>query len=83
MDTELYKFMINKLYESGLSKRAFAEEHGIPHAWFIEFINPDKVFRPMQVKTKSLLMREFGIDSSMVDAYNNYVYDERRCQDGD
>lgn len=73
METELYNIMYNKLLESGLSKRKFCEHFGIPHSWFIEFMNPDKPFRPMQIKTMALLHNKFGIDMKTIKAYNNSI----------
>lgn len=71
MNTELYKQLLEILIDSGLSKRKFCEKYNIPHSWFIEFINPEKPFRPMQVKTISLIHKTFGIDIDVINAYND------------
>lgn len=77
METRLYDIIMDKLIDSGLSKRGFAELHNIPHAWFIEFTNPDKPFRPLQIKTQALLVRELGIDIKSLRDYNTWVIEQR------
>lgn len=73
MNTELYNILQEKLLDSELSKRAFCREYKIPHAWFIEFMNPEKRFRPLQVKTQGLLRNHLGISFEVTDAYNKAV----------
>ncbi len=77
METELYKTLNEMLLDSELSKRAFCKQHDIPHAWFIEFMNPTKPFRPLQVKTQGLLKNHLGIPIKMMIDYNNAIIKER------
>lgn len=77
METELYQTLLKLLLESGWSKRKFSENYNIPHAWFIEFMNPDKPFRPLRIKTISLLYNTFGIPYNVIDDYNKWVLKER------
>ena len=85
MNTELYKTLFDMLLKSGLSKRAFCEKHGIPRAWFIEFINPEKPFRPLLIQTQGLLLNQLGIPYKMTEEYNKVIKEERinrkeRCE---
>lgn len=77
MNTTVYKILEDKLIESGLSKREFAKKYNLSHAWFIEFMNLDKPFRPMQVKTMSALHHTFGINIEDIKEYNKWVLEER------
>lgn len=77
MDTKIYKLLNKELIKSGLSKRKFCEKFKIPHSWFIEFMNPEKPFRPMQVKTMSLLHYTFNFDIEVMEEYNKWVLEER------
>lgn len=77
MNTELYKMLNSLLLDSELSKRAFCKKHEIPHAWFIEFMNPSKPFRPLQVKTQGLLKNHLNIPIKVMNEYNDYIMKER------
>lgn len=77
MNTKLYNELLEKLLHSGLSKRGFCKKYNIPHAWFIEFMNPDKVFRPLQVKTQALLVNNLGIPYEYTVEYNEIIKKER------
>ena len=72
MNTTLYDIILDKLLESGLSKRKFCEKYGIPRPWFIEFMNLDKPRRPLQIKTQSMLQRCLGIPYEVTDEYNKH-----------
>jgi hypothetical protein len=76
MNTMLYKIILNKLLASGLSKRKFCEKYGIPRPWFIEFMNPDKPFRPLQIKTQGMLQRSLGIPYNITEEYNKQLQKE-------
>lgn len=78
MKTELYAILEDLLLKSGLSKRGFAEKNGLSHAWFIEFMSSKRKFRPLQAKTMSILMHNFGIPIEVLKDYNNWVIEERR-----
>lgn len=73
MNTKLYVQLNSLLLQSGLSKRGFCEKYKIKHSWFIEFINPKAEFRPLQVKTQSLLHNTFNISFEDMNAYNEWV----------
>ena len=77
MDTLLYKTVMKILYSTGKSKRVFAEQYEIPRAWFIDFTNPNTAFRPIQPKTIGILYSKLGIDPSICEEYNEWVYEER------
>ena len=76
-NTELYQSIINKLFESGLSKRQFADKYGLNHAWLIEFTNANKKFRPLQIKSMSLLHRTLDIPYEIMEDYNKKVLEMR------
>lgn len=80
MNTELYETLFDMLLRSGLSKRAFCEKYGIPRAWFIEFINPEKPFRPLLIQTQGLLLNQLGIPYKMTEAYNNEIKAQRQSE---
>lgn len=77
MNTRLYKIIMDKLYESGLSKRDFARTYDIGHAWVIEFTNPDKPFRPLRTTSISKLHKNLDIDIEVLEEYNREVLQER------
>lgn len=77
METELYEVLLNKLLESGLSKRKFSEKYNISHSWLIDFMNPDIPFRPLQIKTQGVLFNNLDIPYKISKAYNDWVYSER------
>ena len=77
MNTTLYKVLLEKLLDSGLSKRMFCEKYNIPRSWFIEFMNPNKIFRPLQIKTQGLLKNNLGIDYEISESYNKEILRER------
>lgn len=76
-NTEFYQIMMNKLLENGLSKRQFANKYGLNHAWLIEFTNINKKFRPLQIKTMSLLHKALDIPYNVMDDYNKKVLEMR------
>lgn len=78
IDTELYKEIKRMLYESGLSIRGFSTAKGIPHGWLIEFLNENKPFRPLQVKTKSMLNKSLGIPFDIMEDYNKKVLEMKK-----
>lgn len=77
METELYQTMVELLLSTGLSERKFCERYEIPHAWFIEFMNPNKPFREMQWKTMSMLKNKFNIEQQVCIDYNTWVVENK------
>lgn len=73
METELYSTLQKMLECSGLSKRGFCKKHNIPRAWFIDFMNPDIRFRPIQIKTQVKLERNLGIPLEMCREHNKII----------
>ena len=77
METELYKTIMSKVLATGLSKRSFAVKYNIPRVWFMDFLNPNTDFRPLQVKTQSMLIETLNIPSYVLDDYNKWVREKR------
>lgn len=73
METELYKTITDKVLETGLSKRKFASKFNIPRVWLMDFLNPSTDFRPLQVKTQSILIKNLDIPYEILKDYNEWV----------
>jgi len=80
VETELYRKIMDMLYESGLTKRNFIRKYDIPRGWFMEFTNITKGFRPLNPKTISMLKNKLGIDPIICEKYNLEIKKEREAE---
>lgn len=77
VNTKLYKEMTKILHEKECSKRQLAKECGISYLTFVQFFNPDMIWKPFSEKLKSKLHNHLGISYEIIDDYNKKVLKER------
>ena len=77
MNTEFYKIMVDKLRDSGCSKREFAKLCELHYATIIEFFDTNRIFRPLSVKTMSRIHKHLEIPYEIMEVYNKQILKER------
>lgn len=76
-ETRLYKEMNRILTEKECSKRELAKMCDISYLTFVQFFNPNDIFKPFQAKTSAKLHNRLGIDFAIINEYNELVLKER------
>lgn len=77
VNTRLYKEMTKILNDKECSKRQLAQECGISYLTFVQFFNPNMIWKPFSPKLKSKLHNHLGISYDIIDEYNEKVMKER------
>lgn len=77
VNTRLYKEMTKILNEKECSKRQLAKECDISYLTFVQFFNPNMIWKPFSQKLKSKLHNHLGISYDIIDEYNEKVLKER------